>query len=194
MQSLYSRLLSWTLIFGALAYSNILFSYAKEYDLGLQSSSRILETVGTYRGEVRLQSSNGLIDRPLQSNIQLTITLRPDAIQVKSSADLMGNKCQSRIQEIRELKKFGNDQSQVLTADFNFVPGKCKEYSKIDNLTLILWKNERNEVILETLLNHYLDKSNPLLKQKFFLHGYFTKELPHDKQKIETPQVAKIRS
>jgi hypothetical protein len=150
--------------------------YAKEFDLGLTESTRVQETVGTYQGEVRLQSSSGDTDRLLTSHVQVSVKISPDSIQIQNTPDLLGSECHSKIGGIRELKKLSNEDTQIFTAEFDFNSGKCFKGKNLNQFKVILWKNEQNEVFLETLLeNASQSNSQKLQKDLLYIHGYFTK-------------------
>jgi hypothetical protein len=61
----------------------------------------------------------------------------------------------------------------------------------LNNLTVVVWKNEKDEIILETLLNNELDKNRGGSEQKIFIHGYFT-QVPPSSAPGETPEDIKL--
>jgi hypothetical protein len=151
---------------------------AQEYDLGLIKSQRTRAISGHYVGEIRLQSSNGVTDHLIRSRASLSVQVHPDSLEVQSTTDFLGDQCQSKIGEILELKKFSEQGSQILTAEFAFHSGKCFDKYRAKSLTLIIWENDHKEVVVETLLNSSFGLSS-LQNQKLFVHGYFTKSNPH---------------
>jgi hypothetical protein len=143
-----------------------------------QTRLKLQEVLGQYEGEVRLQSSDGKVDRLLVSNIQLTIGVAKNELVVSTNRDLLSSHCHSKIGSIQELLLLPMGESEVLRAAFGFTPNRCKEKSTLTALVLFANRDLGSGPTVETLITpEPVDLStNPQLGQKLNVHGFFTRK------------------
>ncbi len=147
-------------------------------EIGAEIVSGLQEVVGEYEGEVRMQSSDGKVDRPIIKQAQLHLDIQGNELVLKSSTDLLGKGCKSKVGSIQELMKFAPYQPQILRAIFSFDVNKCKRKQNWDSLAVFLMREGDHSYTLETLL---LNKSmhletTGLRSQNLNIHGFFTKK------------------
>ena len=135
------------------------------------------EMVGQYQGEVRLQSSDGKVDRLLVPNASVHIDFLKDEMVLKSNSSFLGGNCNSKVGAIRELMTMSRKQSHVLRAVFDFNSQGCQSNSDWKSLIVFLTREKDNSLTLETLLaKGHVDLENLRpLNQKLNVHSYFTR-------------------
>jgi hypothetical protein len=133
--------------------------------------------VGEYQGEVRMQSSDGLVNRLMVREAKVKLSISGDELIFTPISDIVGEHCQSSVGGIRELVKAAPDQGQVLRAEFDFKTGHCSSFSKLDTVLVLLEKNPEGALTLETLLVESSAGRETYypLEQKKNIHGYFSR-------------------
>jgi len=150
---------------------------ARQFSLNTGLMNDLKGIVGEYRGEIRLQSSDGSINRLVVSDARVELSISEDALVLKPLSDLVGKNCQSKVGGIRELFKSAKDQVQVLRAEFDFSSKSCLTDSKFDALLVLLERGNEGDLTLETLLvqrSQGRDTFYPLNRGNS-IHGYLTK-------------------
>jgi hypothetical protein len=167
----------------SLFFLHFSLTHASESKNSSHLLSSLSKVVGEYRGEIRLQTSDGSMDKLLTRDARLTLGSSGDELTVYSSVDLLGKGCKSKLIGIRELVQFAPQQSEVLRAVFDFDPGLChssKFPKHASSLLILVRKDENHGLALETLLLQgpaSLD-FRPQANKKPFVHGYFQRLNP----------------
>lgn len=132
------------------------------------------DVIGAYEGEIRLQSSDGNIDRLLKSRALLKLDFSGDEIRLKTNSNLSGNRCQSQTSSVRELFKYPPGQAQIIRAEFDLFFQDCPKPTKPQSIVVLVGKDDLGVITLETLLLEHSQKSSSNFDEKrLHVHGYF---------------------
>jgi hypothetical protein len=150
----------------------------KEKKIPDRSLSEVQKLEGVYRGDLKLQTTDGELDQPLQSDVTVKLSLEGNSLKLEASTDIAGAGCNSRIGKLKSLSIFGKDDNQVIQGYFEFDRNLCKEKIKSDELLFIAKRPEEGDrLVLDLYLTQdYVKTRLPLGKRPLNIQGHLTEE------------------